>query len=157
MGRNSKVTMASEPSYRLEPKPLRSGKRLTIYTMAVNDVDEFWEFMDGLDEANESDVSFTGHFWELLGQIVATGTSTRQELFWKIVSQTDMWEIRRRRGRENHRFYGFMVDDREFYIVRYRDKRGQDPDKGDLTRVARVRKAWLEQAKHSSKRASKKR
>ena len=132
--------------YSLQPELLRRGRRLTIYHMVVNGRDEFQDFIGDLDiRNNESDHNFLAHFVELLTEVGEKGVSTRSELFRRLHPWTDIWEIRRRRGRVNYRFYGFMVADREFYMVRCVDKRGEKADPQDLRFVDRVRKDWLAQ------------
>jgi hypothetical protein len=143
--RNSKVTMA-EQRYTLARKLLRQCERLTIYQMVVNGHDEFQEFINNLHPASsDSDHNFLAHFLELLKEIGARGVYTNPGLFKKLAHWQDIWEIRRRRGNVNHRFYGFMVGDHEFYIVRHTDKRSQKADPQDLGFVDRVRKTWLAQ------------
>jgi len=136
----------SAATYDLDTTLFWRGKRLAIYHVSVNGRDEFRSFVEGLLSSSAmADINFAQHFVEIIKHIGVHGTYARPEYFQKIRAHADLWEIRRRHGRTNHRFYGFMVGNRAFYVVRHADKRGQDPDPQDLQHVERVARAWHEQ------------
>lgn len=145
--------MDDDHKYLLEPEFLRGdplrGDKLLVYTMAVNGRDEFREFLTSIgypDDMAPAYRNFVRHLKEIMDtEICAKGVYARKAVFTKLRNCTDTWEIRRKHGNVNHRFYGFVVRDLAFYIVRCTDKRGEDPDSRDLEFVDRVRKDWLRQ------------
>jgi len=136
-----------EDRYSLEANLYGRGRALDIYHLAINGRDEFSDFVCALRETpTESNRNFASHLGEILGMIASRGFLTPATYFKKLKGWTDLWEIRRRQGRQNHRFYGFTVADREFYIVKYMDKRTQKADREALRFVDRVRTEWTRQA-----------
>jgi len=121
---------------RLQRVTIAEGTQLTLYFLRWNGVCPAEEETDRV----AADPARAAEVIALFVHIANNGFRTPSKWFRKLHEREDIWEIRKW-GR--FRVYGFMVNDREFYLCEWERKRGSDPNRRLLDRVARLRDAWL--------------
>lgn len=121
----------------LERAKIISGSELTLYVLRSNgrcDAEE-----EVLSLAQERDKA--QELLELFKYIAANSFRTPSSWFKKLKGWDDIWEIRKF-GR--FRIYCFMVSGAELYLCACEYKKGMQPNKSILQRVARLRDEWLD-------------
>jgi len=138
--------MASTPVPYIEVSegPFRIvGKSLTIRSLVVNGQDDLTEFVLRHDKGTTSDRRFLAKLIDYCQVVADDGEASSDRYFRRMRLWDGQWEIRIQQGPANHRFYGFLTEDRVFCVVRYVDKQWDKARGKDLRHVARVREAWL--------------
>jgi len=120
----------------LERAKIMSGSELTLYVLRSNGrcdaEDEVLRIAQDPDKAQE--------LVELLKYIADNSFRTPSSWLKKLKGWDDLWEIRKF-GR--FRVYCFMVSGVELYLCAYEYKKGRQPNREVLRRVARLRDEWL--------------
>ena len=135
------------PVMRVQSGVLRLvGRALQIHPLRVDGEDEFGRFLEGFgyhDPRAATEVKFLRRVFDVLQVVADTGEACSTAYLRHLSGWGPIWEIRISQCRVNHRLYGFMMSERAFCMVSYRDKRDDRPGRKVLAHVAEVRATVL--------------